>query len=217
MEVGTTTTDARSPLRLYRIPFSTNVERIALALAHKGAEVEYVEVDPDDRTPVIEISGQELVPVLVDGDLVLSDSPAILEHLEETFPDPPLFPADTARREELRTFLDWFNQVWKRAPNLIATEEQKPEPDRMRIAELEGRIAAALGRFEGLLAGRDYLFGDELTAADVTAFPFLKYAVLWIDGDEERFHEILRETQRLDGRYPRLEAWIHRVDALPRA
>ena len=73
-------------LTLYRIPFSTNVERIALALAHKGVEVEYVDVDPDDRTPVIEISGQELVPVLVDGDLVLSDSPAILEYLEERFP-----------------------------------------------------------------------------------------------------------------------------------
>jgi glutathione S-transferase len=204
-------------LRLYRIPFSTNVERIALAVAHKGVEVEYVDVDPDDRGPVIEISGQKLVPVLVDGDLVLSDSPAILEYLEDKFPDPPLFPADPARREELRSFLDWFNQIWKRPPNLIAAEELKPTPDRMRIAELEGRIAGALDRFERLLTGRDYLFGDELTAADVTAFPFLKYAVLWTEGDEERFHEILRETQRLDDRYPRLQAWIHRVDALPRA
>ena len=204
-------------LRLYRIPFSTNVERIALALAHKGVEVEFVDVDPDDRTQVVEISGQELVPVLVDGDLVLSDSPAILEYLEERFPHPPLFPADPARREELRSFLDWFNQIWKRPPNLIAAEELKPEPDRMRIAELEGRIEAALDRFEGLLTGRDYLFGDELSAADVTAFPFLKYAVLWTEGDQERFHELLRETLRLDGRYPRLEAWIHRIDALPRA
>jgi len=76
-------------LRLYRIPFSTNVERITLALTHKDVEVEYVDVDPDDRGPVVEISGQELVPVLVDGDLVLSDSPAILEYLEERFPDPP--------------------------------------------------------------------------------------------------------------------------------
>ena len=121
-------------LKLYRIPFSTNVERIALALAHKGVEVEYVDVDPNDRTPVVEISGQELVPVLVDGDLVLSDSPAILEYLEEKFPEPALFPADPARREELRSFLDWFNQIWKRPPNLIAAEELKSEPDRMNIA-----------------------------------------------------------------------------------
>ena len=208
---------APGPLRVYRIPFSTNVERVALALAHKSLEVEWVDVDPGDRGPVVEVSGQELVPVLVDGDLVLSDSPLILEHLEQRFPEPPLFPRDPARREELGSFLDWFNQVWKRPPNLIAAEEEKPEPNRERIAELEQRIATALDRFENLLDGRDYLFGDELTAADVTAFPFLKYAVLWTDGDPDRFHEILRETMRLDGRYPRLEAWIHRIDALPRA
>jgi glutathione S-transferase len=205
------------PLRVYRIPFSTNVERVALALAHKGVAVEWVDVDPADRSPVVEVSGQELVPVLVDGDLVLHDSPVILEHLEERFPEPPLFPRDPARREELRSFLDWFNGLWKRPPNLIVAEESKPEPDRSRIAELEGRIAAALPRFEALLHGREYLFGDELTAADVTAFPFLKYAVLWQEGDPDRFHEVLRDTMRLDGRYPRLEAWIHRVDALPRA
>ena len=205
------------PLRLYRIPFSTNVERVALALAHKGIEVEYVEIDPDDRAEVVRVSGQELVPVLVDGDRVVADSQAILEHLEERFPEQPLYPADAARRAELRLFVDWFNQLWKRPPNLIVVEEEKPEPDRARIAELASRITGALPVFEDLLAGRDYLFGDELTAADVVAFPFLKYAILWDEGDEHRFHEILRDAMRLDGRFPRLEAWIHRIDALPRA
>ena len=204
-------------LTLYRIPFSTNVERVALALAHKGVDVDWVDVDLDDRSPVVAISGQELVPVLVDGDLVLHDSPRILEHLEERFPEPRLFPADPARREELRCFLDWFNQVWKLPPNLIAAEELKPAPDRELIAELAGRIAALLDRFDALLAGRAFLFGDTLTAADVTAFPFLKYAVLWTDGDPDRFHEILRETMPLGNRYPRLEAWIRRMDDLPRA
>ena len=193
------------------------MERIALALAHKGVDLDWVDVDPDDRGPVVAISGQELVPVLVDGDLVLHDSPRILEHLEERFPEPPLFPADPARREELRCFLDWFNQVWRLPPNLIAAEELKPAPDRELIAELAGRIAASLDRFEALLAGRAFLFGDTLTAADVTAFPFLKYAVLWTDGDPDRFHEILRETMPLGNRYPRLEAWIRRMDDLPRA
>ena len=189
-------------LRLYRIPFSTNVERVALALAHKGIAVEYVDVDDDDRSPVVEISGQELVPVLVDGDLVLSDSPAILEYLEERNPEPPLYPTDEARRAEVRVFVDWFNHVWKRPPNLIAAEEAKPEPSRQRIAELEQRITDALALFESLLAERDYLFGDELTVADVVAFPFLKYAVIWEEGDEHRFHEILRDAMPLGDRYP---------------
>jgi len=79
-------------LRVYRIPFSTNVERVALALAQKGVDLEWIDVDPADRSPVREISGQDFVPVLVDGDLVLHDSPRILEHLEERFPEPALLP-----------------------------------------------------------------------------------------------------------------------------
>jgi glutathione S-transferase len=205
------------PLRLYRFPFSTNVERVALALAHKRIEVESVWVDPADRNEVVRVSGQELVPVLVDGDRVIPDSTAILEHLEQRFPEQPLYPSDPARRAELRLFVDWFNQVWKRPPNLIVDEEAKAEPDGARIAELEGQIAGALPLFEELLAGRDFLFGHELSAADVVAFPFLKYALLWEEGDPDRFHEVLRDTQRLDGRFPRLEGWIRRIDSLPRA
>ncbi len=204
-------------LTVYRVPFSTNVERVALAAAHKGVALEYVDVPYDDRAAVVRVSGQELVPVLVDGDLVLHDSPAILEHLEERFPEPPLYPADAARRAEVRVFVDWFNRVWKRPPNLIYDEETKPEPNREKIAALEARITGALPLFEDLLAGRAFLFGDALTIADVVAFPFLKYATVWEEGDEHRFHEILRDAMPLDGRYPRLQAWIARMDALPRA
>jgi len=204
-------------LRLYRFPFSTNVERVALALAHKGLEVESVWVDPANRSDVVRISVQELVPVLIDGDRVVADSTAILEHLEERFPERPLYPADPARRAELRLFVDWFNRVWKQPPNLIVAEEAKAKPDPVRIAELEGLIGGALPGFEDLLAGRDFLFGQGLSAADVMAFPFLKYALLWEDGDPDRFHEVLRDAQQLDGRFPRLEAWIRRIDSLPRA
>jgi glutathione S-transferase len=204
-------------LRVYRVPFSTNVERIALAAAHKGIELEYVDVPYDDRTEILRVSGQELVPVLVDGDRVLTDSPVILDHLEQRFPEPPLYPADPARRAEVRVFVEWFNRVWKRPPNLIHDEETKADPDREKIAALERRITGALPLFEDLLFGRAFLFGDELGMADVVAFPFLKYATVWDEGDEHRFHEILRDAMPLDGRYPRFEAWIERVDALPRA
>src|SRR5688572_25829892 len=109
-------------LRLYRAPFSTNVERVTLALAHKGLEVESVVISYSDRSPVLEVSGQPLVPVLVDGDEVIPDSVRILRHLEERWPDPPLFPRDPARRAELDVFLEWFNEVWKLAPNGIEEE-----------------------------------------------------------------------------------------------
>ena len=203
-------------LRVYRIPFSTNVERVSLALAHKGLDVEWFDVDPADRSPVEEVSGQSLVPVLVDDGRVVADSTAILGYLEDLQPEPALFPRDEARRAELDVFLDWFNRVWKRPPNEIEAERGRPDPDEARIDELGQELTGSLGLFEALLVGRDCLFGD-FSAADCATFPFLKYAVLYDEADTEEFHLILRQYLALDGGYPRLEAWIRRVDAHPRA
>jgi glutathione S-transferase len=203
-------------LRVYRIPFSTNVERVSLALAHKGLEVEWIDVDPADRSPVERVSGQSLVPVLVDDGRILFDSTVILRYLEDLQPQPALFPGDEARLAELEVFLDWFNRVWKRPPNEIEAERVKPEPDQARIDELGRELTGSLDAFEALLADRDYLFG-EFSAADCAAFPFLKYGVLYDEADTEEFHLILGEFLALGGRFPRIEAWIRRVDAHPRA
>jgi glutathione S-transferase len=203
-------------LRVYRIPFSTNVERISLALAHKGLDVEWEDVDPDDRSPVEEVSGQSLVPILVADGRVVFDSTVILRYLEDIQPEPALFPPDEARRAELEVFLDWFNRVWKRPPNEIEAERGKDDSDRARIDELGRELTGSLDVFEAMLAGRDYLFG-EFSAADCAAFPFLKYGVLYDEADTEEFHLILREFLALAGAYPRTEEWIRRVDAHPRA
>lgn len=208
--------DDASAITVYSTLFSTNCERVALAAAHKGVRVEWRDVPYDDRTLVEQVSGQRLVPVLVEGDLVLPDSPAILAWLEERYPEPPLYPREAARRAEVETFLDWFNHVWKRAPNLLYAEVTKEEPDGARAAELGGRITRALDRVEALLDGRDFLMGDSLGIADVTAFPFLKYMTVWDEGDPHLFHELLRKHQP-PGRHPRVGAWIARVDAFPRA
>lgn len=204
-------------LRLYRAPFSTNVERVALALAFKGLEAESVVISYEDRSPVEEVSGQGLVPVLVDGDEVVADSTRILRHLERKWPDPPLFPRDATRRGELGIFLDWFNEVWKRAPNAIEDEQERSNPDQDRIARLAGWMRNSLDLFEDLLDGRDHLFGDDFSAADCAAFPFLKYGKLRDPADDELFHLILAEHLALGDGHPRLSAWIDRVNARPRA
>ena len=194
-------------VRVYRIPFSTNVERVALAAGHKGIPIEWIDVDPGDRSPVERLSGQSLVPVLVHGDDVVSDSPAIIDWLESRVPEPPLYPSDPARRAEVTMFVQWFNRLWKRAPNELVERH-----DDALVAELH----AAVGLFEALLDGREYLFGA-FGVADVIAFPFLKYAVFGLpDGDDERFHEVLVEHQPLGAGSP-LRAWAQRVDAHPRS
>jgi maleylpyruvate isomerase len=203
-------------LRLYAIPYSTNVERVALALGHKGLTADVVMSDPTDRSTIREASGQDLVPALDDDGFVVADSSRIIEHLERRFPDPPLFPAEPARRAEVRVFVEWFDRVWKRPPNAIDAELGRASPDHIRVAALEHELRATLDVFEAMLDGRDYLMSESLSAADCAAFPFLKYG-LWIEpSDDERFHQILAQNLALDGDHPRLDAWVRRVSAHPR-
>lgn len=206
-------------MRLWEVPFSTNVERVALALAYKGLDVEHVTVPYDDRAEIRRVSGQQLVPVLeVDGE-VLSDSPAILRSLEELHPEPALWPRTERERAEADVFVDWFNHVWKRPPNMLTAELEKPEAERdgARMERWRADLRDSVQRFEALLEGRDYLLGGDFGIADVIAFPFLKYPVLGLpEGDHHLFHRVLVDELPVK-EAPRLRAWAQRVDERPRA
>ena len=195
-------------IRLYRARFSTNVERVALALAHKGLDAEPVVVDPADRSRIRELTGQDHVPLLEHEGEVIWDSPRILAHLESAFPQAPLLPAERSRRQEILVFCEWFNRVWKLAPNRLVDGFEPAD-----AAELRG----SLDRFEDLLDGRDYLFGSEMTLADVTAFPFLKYGWVHDPDDDEPFHRVLAEHLALDPKHDALRIWVERMNELPRA
>lgn len=94
-------------MRLYQIPFSHNCIKVRHVLGLKGAEFEVSNINPALRGEVKRLSGQELVPVLVDRGHVVSGSTPILLHLEETRPDPPLLPEDPAERAECMVLMDW--------------------------------------------------------------------------------------------------------------
>jgi glutathione S-transferase len=196
-------------IRCLRIPFSTNVERVALAAGHKGVPIEWIDIDPDDRSEVERLSGQSLVPVLIADEEVVSDSPRILDWLEQRFPEPPLLPSDPAQRAQVRIFVDWFNRIWKAFPNGINDGVGD-------AAAHAAEMLRAVSLFESLLQERDFLFG-EFGLADVIAFPFLKYASLGLSpGDEDSFHTVLVEHQPLHAGSS-LHAWVARVDAFPRS
>jgi glutathione S-transferase len=196
-------------LRVHRIPFSTNVERVALAAGLKGLRVEWIDHDPGDRAPIRALSGQDLFPVaeLPDG-RVLHDSPVILRALEALAPEPPLWPADPAGRAAADVFAEWFNLVWKGPPNRIAAGEARP-------GDAEW-LRASLGVFAGLLAERPYLLGERPGIADVLAYPFLRYGRGVAAGDEDPFHAVLAEHLGPPA-HPRLVAWLDRCAALPQA
>jgi glutathione S-transferase len=196
-------------LRVHRIPFSTNVERVALAAGLKGLTVEWVDHDPADRSAVRALSGQDLFPVaeFEDGSVV-HDSPAILRRLEALQPEPPLWPTDPARQAEADVFTEWFNVVWKGPPNRIADGAELPDDRRW--------LAASRDVFENLLAERRFLLGDEAGIADVVAFPFLRYGRGLEPGDTDPFHAVLASHLHLEG-HPRLRAWLARCNRLPRS
>jgi glutathione S-transferase len=88
------------------IRFSPYCWRIKLALAHKNLEYETIPWHFSDKT-VIAFSGSDKVPVLVDGEHVVSDSQTIAEYLDETYPnEPPLYGDDPARA------LTNFIRIW---------------------------------------------------------------------------------------------------------
>lgn len=86
--------------------FSPYCWRSRLALAHKGLDAEY-QPWRFTETQAIAFSGQDKVPVLVDGDRVVSDSWAIATYLDEAYPDrPALFPGDPAASRFIAAWAD---------------------------------------------------------------------------------------------------------------
>ena len=186
---------------------------MALAAGAKGVQVEWVDHDPADRAPLIELSGQELVPVAeIEGEVIV-DSMRIVERLEALAPDPPLYPANPAERAGLDVFVEWFNLVWKGPPNQLDAT-----PDEATAEALIARVRGWMPLFEAMLSGSPYLGGARLGAADICAFPFLKYAVLKMPPEDlETFHLALERCLKPAGAYPLLCEWVARVDTLPRA
>lgn len=198
-------------IRVHRIPFSTNVERVALAAGIKGVEVDWVDHEPGDRGAVVEASGQPLVPVAELGVEVVRGSMRIVERIDREFPEPPLYPRHQVARSRSQIFIEWFDRVWK-GPSNALDGPTPPDADALRR-----RIRTWSGWLEDLLAEDPFLAGRAPGAADICAFPFLKYATRSPEpDDDERFHAVLHSALApCEG--PRLAEWIDRVDSLPRS
>ena len=93
-------------MQLYSYFRSSASFRVRIALGLKGLAYEYMPVHLVRREQLqagfAEISPTRLVPVLKDGEAVLTQSMAIIEYLDEMYPQPPLLPADALGRARVR-------------------------------------------------------------------------------------------------------------------
>lgn len=159
-----------SPVVVYGFETSNNI-KVRIALAYKGVPFEFRTIEPSDRDEIVRISGQFLTPVLVHGARVVHDSGAILRYLDTTFREGPrLFGSSHAEQWEIE---DWELMArWELAQPMMAIVHRRVAGEAISD-ELEASCQSAFDRvaakFAARLAGRTWLVGDAMTAADITA------------------------------------------------
>ncbi|KAL2911851.1 hypothetical protein HK105_208701 [Polyrhizophydium stewartii] len=176
-----------SDIKLYTYWRSSASWRVRIALHHKGIDFESIFVNllkgeqassrchPDEFKAT---NPTGLVPALVINGETILESPAILELLEELFPERPLLPKDPIARAKVRAIANIIGCDIHPVQNLRVLKYAGQD----RMAEWAKHFID-LG-FEGLekvvkgTAGK-YCFGDEVTLADVFLVPQIGNAVRW--------------------------------------
>lgn len=198
--------------KLYHLAASPNCMKARIALRYKGIDYEPIAVNPNDRSEVIRISGQPLTPVLVHGNTVLFDSGAILRYLDANFRDTkPLFSADGRAMREIERWEAWGRSTAMAPVGIVFSQffAETSDPAELRRASELAREAA--GQIERQIGDGDWLVGDRMTAADVTAAPPLWYSMLEPRPEMDPIAAFFaRHLQIGEGR-DRTRAWVRKV------
>ncbi len=164
-----------SELVVYGFETSNNI-KVRVALGFKGIPYQFRTIDPKDRDEIRTISGQSLTPVMVHGDVVLFDSASIMRYLDANFPDTAkLYWGDRSEEWEIEDW-EFFARVELGGPmmevaRLWATGSTVKDAQLQRCTETFAGKATELAR---RMEGRQWLVGDRMSAADVTAAAVLR-------------------------------------------
>ncbi|WP_299619414.1 glutathione S-transferase family protein [uncultured Tateyamaria sp.] len=163
--------------RLFHVPLSPFCRKVRLSLAEKKIEVElveerYWEPEPDflRRNPAAK------VPVLRLDGVMMSESAAICEYIEETRPEPSLLPSDPVAKLEVRRLVGWFddkfhNEVTSKLLYERVNKKMMGQgfPDSRNVKDGAKAIKYHLDYMHWLLDHRRWLAGDVMTLADFAA------------------------------------------------
>jgi maleylpyruvate isomerase len=174
-------------MKLHNFFRSGTSHRLRIALNLKGIEYEYVAVDLRTEEHLgaafRALNPQALVPALVTGELTLTQSPAIIEWLEERYPNPPLLPAGADDRARVRALAAIVGCDIHPINNRRILEYLKKSLhcDEAAVEAWCGTwIQAGFDALEELLAADErrgaFCFGDAPTIADVYLVPQVESA-----------------------------------------
>lgn len=194
-------------MKLYEFPPTRSI-RARWTLQELGVDFESIEVNlgkgEHKRPEFLAINPAGKVPVLVDGDTVITESAAIALYLAEKYPEKGLLPADPKARAELNRWIlfavtELEQPLWRIARHTFIYPEAQRLPADAEIARGEFKEMASV--LEKHMQGRRFVVGDQVTVADFV----LAYTLDW--GNENG----------LLAHCPVLLAYLERMYARPKA
>lgn len=166
---------------LHHFPLDPASRQVRLALGEKRLAFADNPVRYWERPKALtELNPSGLTPVLVEagatGRLVLCESRAVIDYLEEAYPEPALLGADPAERAEARRLLQWFDRKFEfEAGGFILHEKMEKRllglgaPELANLRQGREGLKNHLYYMETLLQGREWLAGRRLSLADFAA------------------------------------------------
>lgn len=176
---------SQGPLHLYVDSLFTSpyAMSVFVALREKGLAFETLTLDLDagqnQATDFALRSLTQRVPTLVDGDFALSESSAITEYLDQTYPETSVYPADVQQRARARQVQAWLRSdllpIRQERSTLVVFCGQKRPP---LSAEAQAAATKLISAAQALLAdNREYLCG-QWSIADVDLAVMLNRLIL---------------------------------------
>jgi len=166
---------------LHHFPLDPGSRQVRLALGEKRLPFQEVQVRYWERPrELTDLNPSGLTPVLVEvrdgARLVLCESRAILDHLEETAGEPALLGREPAERAEARRLLQWFDRKFEfEAGGYILHEKMEKRllglgaPELANLRQGRDGLRNHLHYIDTLLQAREWLAGKRLSLADFAA------------------------------------------------
>ena len=176
-------------MKLYGMQQSRSF-RCLWALEESGLQYEYIPIklrinqeDPSSaKNPAyLAINSQGKVPSLTDGEMILTESVAILNHIGRNAPESGLLPIGDlkmqAKHDELVAFVlaELEQPLWNKGKHTFALPEQYQIPAMLDTAKFE--FTKAVSTLDRLLSSTEYAIGERFSIADILLAHTFNWAI----------------------------------------